>query len=185
MSSAPEAPAVWARIRSGQATPQEKVDAASKAAESGDLAAIADVRRLVDDEDALVRYFSLQALVLEYGLKSSSTADLCWRLVANDPDQEVRAMAASCLGSLFFASRLREVFHGLKGLLRTAATPPRVKGALYRSLFQVVGRPPTEWPGIDTAASRKEFEESDIDWAAVTGLEAELWPRPQSSGGAG
>ena len=42
----------------------------------------------------------------------------------------------------------------------------------YQAMFSVVGKPPSEWPWLDSP--RKVFEESDIDWSLLAQMENEI-----------
>jgi hypothetical protein len=163
---------LWRKNELGEATAQEKIDAACLAGELHDVDSIPRICSLLQDEEALVRYFAIQTLVLDLKEKSDSMAERCWQLLRNDPDEDVRGMAATCLGSIHFGTNSRTVFDQFHQLLKNPDECAFVKRAVYRELFSLVGRHPLEWPRI--FGPRKPFEESDIDWEKVAEIEAEV-----------
>ena len=160
---------LWRRVTLGLADAQEKIEASWLAGESRETKYIEPLVKLLNDDEEQVRYFALQALVLDLQQIDKRAADLCWRLLNEDPDIDVRSMAATCLGKILFNSWSLENFHKLVDQLKGPGQTPHVKGAIYDALFKVAGRPPSEWPRGQLG--RREFEESDIDWAKVIWLE--------------
>jgi hypothetical protein len=73
---------------------------------------------------------------------------------------------------MFFNSRSRKTFDRLVEQIKSDAQNPYVKYAIYSALFEIAGRPPREWPGINRPV--KPFKESDIDWEKVAFLETQL-----------
>lgn len=160
---------LWMRLDTGTATPQDRIDALTLAGRLKDQSSAPRVWRLTCDDDELVRYFAIQTLVLDLDVKTADAAELCWRLLDGDPDEDVQGMAATCLGNIFFGSGMFDVFERLKRLLRSTSLPGFVKGSIYRALFSVAGWPPSKWPGL--TGPRKVFEETDIDWQKIDQLE--------------
>lgn len=163
---------LWKLLDAGRSTPQDRIDAVCLAGTLRDSSAIPRVWRLTRDEDEEVRYYALQTLVLDLKVKTSEAADLCWRLLEKDPDEDVQSMAAACLGSIFFGTDRVDVFQRLRRHLAGEAMPLLVKGTIYSALFKLAGRPPSEWPSL--TGPRKVFEEADIDWQKVAELEDEV-----------
>ena len=98
--------------------------------------------------------------------------DICWNLLREDSDEDVRAMAATCLGSIYLGARSVNAFRQLVRELKNPRQPPSVKDSLYTALFKVAGRPPLEWPGLQSPW--KALKESYIDWDKVAWLEDQL-----------
>ena len=163
---------LWNKIESYLAVVQERIDAAALSGESKDLRYVPKLLYLMDDEDSQVRYFALQSLVLDLQQTDSSMQDLCWSLLRFDSDEDVRRMAAACLGKIFFGTRSNQIFRRLLAELEDPGQPPAVKGAVHRALFQIAGRPPLEWPSL--LGPRKVFEEADIDWEKIAWLEDQM-----------
>lgn len=166
----------WRRVDLGVADEQERIDAAWKAGESKDASFTLRLIRLLEDESSQVRYYALQSLVLGLQQVGVEVQDLCWRLLREDPDSEVRGMAAACLGKIFLGSMSLTVFKRLVAELRSANQPGGAKSSIYEALFQVAGRPPLEWPTVKDvlAGSRNTLAASHIDWEMVAWLEAEI-----------
>lgn len=160
---------LWRRIDAGESTPQDRVDALTLLGGLKDLSFVAKVLTLTSDDDDLVRYFALQTLVLDLGVKTSDVAGICWRFLTDDPDEDVRAMSAACLGSIFFGTRRLDVFRRLKDALQNRFLPSVVGGAIYDALFKLAGRSPTEWPGL--VEPRRVFQARDVDWRKIDELE--------------
>lgn len=166
-----------ARVNSGSASDQEKVNAAAfigkhRAHEGATL-----LWRLVEDPDEQVRYFALQSLVLDLGQKGARETALCWRLLEEDSARDVRGMAAACLGGIFHGSRSRMVFERLVKILKDEATPPRVAGSIYEALFRVAGRPVTEWP-VNVQRERL-LSDGGVDWRKVAELQDVVMSRDE------
>ena len=81
-------------------------------------------------------------------------------------------MAATCLGSIYLGTRSASAFRQFLRELKDPHQPSSVKDSLYTALFKVAGRPPLEWPGLQSPW--KAFKESDIDWDKVAWLEDQL-----------
>lgn len=161
---------LWRRTKEGIATERERTEAAFLAGELRDVAATPQLVALLDDDAAQVRYYALQALVLDLHVRDTTMAESCWRLLTNDPDDDVRSMATTCIGNIYFGSRRKVVFQRVVELLKSDTLSDFVKGGLYSALFKLAGLPPREWPGL--WSPRKVFEESDVDWTKIAELEA-------------
>jgi len=163
---------LWRRIDSGLADEQEKIDTAVRSGESKQERYIPLLVRLLDDEASQVRYYALQSLVLDLRQKDSFMEARCWQLLKEDPGEEVRGMAAACLGSIYLNKRSAHVFRQLLGELEGMSQSPVVKASIYTSLFKLAGRPPMEWPGLKGPA--RVFDEGDIDWEKIAWLQDQM-----------
>lgn len=163
---------LWRRIGLGIAEEQEKIEVASLSGKSKDSRYIPRLLQLLTDKDEQVRYYALQSLVFDLQQTDKVMEDHCWRLLREDPDEDVRAMAAAGLGKIYFASLLPEAFRQLLAELKNPYQSVSVKGSIYGTLFKVAARPPSEWPGLH--GPRKVFEESDIDWEKLAWLEDQM-----------
>lgn len=160
---------LWKVVDAGDSSPQDRIDALALSGRLRERKSIQRVRELTRDDDEEVRSFALQTLVLDLDDKTDESAELCWRLLENDLDEDVQATAATCLGGIFFGTNRVDIFKRLAERLRTDTPTSYVKGAIYGALFRLAGRPPSEWPGL--IGPRRVFEESDIDWGRVAELE--------------
>lgn len=160
---------LWGLVAQGSASPQERLDAAWMAGELGERSLLPRVKALLEDEDGQVRYYALQALVIDLGERTPEMTEVSWKLLETDPDEDVQSMAASCLSSIYFGQRKKEIFRRTVDLLRGDSLSGYVKGGLYGLLHKLAGLPPREWPGL--WGPRKVFEDSDIDWEKVGELE--------------
>lgn len=163
---------LWRKIDLGIANEQDKIDVACSAGQAGDVVAIPRLMRLLSDDSAQVRYYALQALVLDLQKTDAEIERHCWRMLREDLDADVRGMAAACLGKIHFANSSYSAFQRLVAELKDPAQPPRAKSSIYGALYKVAGRPPSDWPGLQ--GPRKVFEESDIDWAKLAQFEDEI-----------
>lgn len=163
---------LWQRIDQGLADEQERVEAAVLSGKSKDPRHASRLQPLLDDEDDQVRYYALSALVLNLQQKDAAMGKRCWSLLQQDPDEDVRAMAATCLGSIYFGARSAHIFRQLLAELKSPEQPLRVKDSIYGTLFAIAGRPPVEWPSVQLPW--KVFEESDIDWEKIAQLEDQM-----------
>lgn len=163
---------LWQQIDKGLAGEQEKVDAAVLSGKSKDHRYVSHLQSLLNDEDGQVRYYALQGLVLGLQQKGDAMGERCWELLRQDPDEDVRGMAAACLGSIYFGTRSYRVFQNLLKELGHPEQSLRAKGTIYDVLFKIAGRPPAEWPSLQIPW--KSFEEADIDWGAVARLEDQM-----------
>ncbi|MFY9824614.1 MAG: hypothetical protein WAM82_24770 [Thermoanaerobaculia bacterium] len=93
----------------------------------------------------------------------------CWQLLREDPDEDVRAMAAACLGSQYFGTKSRQVF---RRLVQELKQPEQPLETIYRALFKLAGAPPSQWPAHLPLG--RIFQESDIDWAKIAWLEDQM-----------
>lgn len=159
---------MWEQVALGDASDQQKIDAAWETGRARANRYRKAVEQLLDDPEEQVRYYALQCLVLDLGQADDTMKARCWQFLRLDPDEDVRAMAASCLGSLYQGSRSVEAFNSLEIELHSQAQSPYVKGAIFRSLFAIAGRPAVEWPGV--LDSVRTFSGSEGEWDMVATL---------------
>ena len=161
----------WREVALGRASEQQKIETASRTGKSKATAFIPQLRELLRDEDPEVRYYALQALVLDLKQKDSEMAGVCWRFLEEDPEKDVRSMAAACLGSIYFGSGDRRVFERLVRVMKDPRQPDYAQRGAYSALFSVAGRHPNEWPGHGVSWREPDVP---IDWAKVAELEDSL-----------
>lgn len=146
------------------------IDAVCLAGKSGDRSSIPHVTSLLDREYGQVRYYALCSLVLDLDQKHEQIALRCSAMMRRDGDDNVRSMAAACLGSIYSGSKRRDVFLLLKSVL-ASEEEPLVKRSAYDALFNVLGHPPIEWPSL--RFRKRQFDNNDIDWPSIAALEIE------------
>jgi hypothetical protein len=162
---------LWRAIDAGKPSSQDRIDAVTLAGELRAVDAVGRVRALVHDSDEMVRYFALQALVLDLGQKNGEVEALCWNVSETDSSDDVKAMAVTCLGSILFGSRRTESWSRLMAILKSGDAPDSSRAAAYNALFKVAGLPPSEWPGVVGPAS---FDAGSINWRRLAEIEASL-----------
>lgn len=162
----------WRAVSLGQASEQQRIELAIRTGRSKASAFVPQLRKLLRDEDPEVRFYALQALVLNLKQKDSQMAEVCWRFLEEDPDEDVRSMAIDCLGSIHFGSGDRRAFERLVRVMKDPTQSEYVQQSAYSALFKLAGRPPTEWPGF--GVSWRELDKLQIDWAKVAELEDSL-----------
>jgi hypothetical protein len=160
------------RIDLGVAEEQEKIEAARLFAKSKDPRNVHYLLDLLDDEAGQVRYYALQSLILDLQQTDDDMRERCWRFLRDDDDEDVRAMAATCLGHIFRGSRSVEAFSLLEAELCCSEESSYVKAAIFRALYDIVGRPAAEWPGL--LDSVRTFSGSEAEWASVASLRDDL-----------
>jgi hypothetical protein len=151
----------------GQATDQEKVEFAALAGRQESAAHAPLLWKLLQDEDSEVRHYSLQSLVLDLGQRDGAMLDRCWQFLEKDEDEDVRSMAATCIGSILFGSNDLATFHRRRKLMETSSS--YLQESLYTAMLQLAGAHPLEWPGF---VNRRHWsEEPSVDWADVARVE--------------
>ena len=138
----------WLEIERGFAIAQEKIEAAVLTGECRDRRFTPHLLHLLEDKEDEVRYYALQSLVLDLQVTDDLMQERCWELLREDPDADVRRMAAACLGKIILVRKSLHAFMRLVDELRSSSQPRAAKGAIYAALFQAAGRPPLEWPGL-------------------------------------
>jgi hypothetical protein len=110
------------------------------AADAGDenyIEAEAEVERLLDHQDPIVRYNAMSTVAYEWG--RSSRADRLLEILFTDDDRECRVQAAGALGSLFRGKGDRHVLDALVGTARNPREPGDVRAFAYTAALDVIG----------------------------------------------
>src|SRR5687768_11215044 len=118
---------LWARIDQGVAAEQEKIDAATLSGKSNNKAYVPRLLKLLDEPEGQVRYYALQSLVLGLKKKDEEMRRICMKLLRQDPDEDVRGIAAACAGNISFGSRSPQIFSQLLAELKSPDQPARAK----------------------------------------------------------
>jgi hypothetical protein len=164
---------IWTKIIRGGAPPQETLDAMASAVSRDDRSKVPHIWSLLSSDNELVRFYVLQHLVLDFKEKREAMLKDCWQVLESDPSEDVRGMAAACIGSILFGSCDRHAFEHLLQFLKSPSESPYVQGSVYDTLFQIAGLPPKEWP-----SHRRErqgtFDPTEVDWRRVAELQAAM-----------
>lgn len=160
------------RVVVGTATPDERADFADLVSRLAHQPSVGLLRDLLEDEDEIVRYEALNALVLRMGQRDAEMERICRRLLREDPDGDVRRLALACLGSIYFDSSDVEFFEWIRESLRQKRFEPNLLATAYQVLFQIAGRPASEWP--DRMGKRTFMSYEELDWNQVAKLESEV-----------
>ncbi len=160
------------RVVSGEANEVERADFADVVSNLDHRPSIELLRKLLHDEDEIVRYEALTALVLRMGVRDSQMEAECRRLFYEDPADDVRRLALACLGSIYFDSYDLEFFEWIRDSLRHRRFERWQVETAYTILFEIPGRPASEWP--DGIGTRAPMTYDEIDWDKVAELEAEV-----------
>jgi hypothetical protein len=124
-------------FRKGQMTVAEIADFAADAGSENFVTAEPDVNRLLDHEDAIVRYNSLATLGYEWG--RTMREDRIREILASDPDRDCRRQAAGALGSLFRAHRDHKVLTLLVASAKNEREEMDVRAFAYTAALEVLG----------------------------------------------
>ena len=133
------------RIVEGVAGEQERVDFAIACGRSRSAAFLEDVYDLLCDDHEDVRYYALRALVLDSLDRGERVAEAARKVLHDDTSSRVRGLAASCIGSLYSGTKDRSIFRELRERLSKANDAYEAESVL-EALYNIVGRPPAEWP---------------------------------------
>jgi hypothetical protein len=100
---------------------------------------------LLDHEDDMVRYNAAASLAMNFIYKPATGRLL--KMLAGDPDEDCRSMAASCLASLCYDTRDHVVIAALaKSSLEDA--DPYVRDSAYQALLFVNGLPKNQHQNV-------------------------------------
>lgn len=177
MTTKKQLESLWDGLTNVSASTQAKIDLAVRTGESRISTFRPQLRGLLTDRDPQVRYYALQALVIDLHDHDPEVIQACWSFLACDPDEDVRSMAATCLGSIHFASGDRQTFDRLVEVLEQTRQSPNVRLSTYVALFQVAGRKPEEWPGF--RVPWRQLKDIQVDWQKVAELRANSIDRDQ------
>lgn len=159
------------RVLRGEADDLERARFASRAGALDHRPSVGLLHDLLEDEDEIVRHNALTSLVLRLSQRTPQMAQVCWRLLREDPDDDVRRLALSCLGSISWDSGDLETFEWVRKGLEERRFEPHMLETAYSVLFEIAGRPPDEWP-FRMEEDFMPYEE--IDWEKVAEMEAEV-----------
>lgn len=162
----------WQYLAAGSLSEQEKIDLVVSTGRKHARQFTEQVRALLDDQSNLVRYYALQTLVIDLKAHGPEVETTCWSYLENDPDEDMRSMAATCLGSLKAGTGEARSFHRLVSRLRGHEPSAHVRRRIYSALFQLSGKPPSEWP--EFGISWRDLDKIEIDWEKIKGFEQDL-----------
>ena len=160
------------KIETGSADSQEKIDATYLLVQLDGAKAFKIVRNLVEDVDGNVRYFALQVLVMDMDIVNKEAENLCWKLLAADPDEGVRGIAAACLGKILYSSGNANAFARLKVLLENSDESNYVKKSIVDTMIELTGKLPPDWLG--PMRQRPDFSRFEVDWNMIDNMEKSL-----------
>lgn len=128
-----------------------------------DAARVSQIIQMIDDPSPQVRYQVLSTLVFDLNIKNERMRGLCLSMGERDPDEHVRHMAVSCLGSIDFSAERQDTFEWLENVL-VREESMLVKTAAYEMMFLLMGQPPAKWP---TLHRHPMLEKDEIDWTVI------------------
>lgn len=115
----------------------EIADFAADAGSENYIEAEPDVNRLLDHEDAIVRYNAMATLAYEWG--RTYRMDRIREILFTDTDQDCRRQAAGALGSLFRGRQDTDVLEVLVRTAKNAREEMDVRAFAYTSALDVIG----------------------------------------------
>ena len=121
----------------------------------------AAVAKFLNSDDPGLRSIALNVLVIHWGLEKYT--EICKNLLINDVDNDVRDMAASCLGSLYNATENRGVTELLIRSLRDEQEHWTVRQAAYDAILRILNFPLKDRPSM----TKKMDFDRDINWRLV------------------
>ena len=124
-------------LRKGQMSVDEVADFAADAGSQNYVEAEPDVNRLLNHEDAIVRFNALATLAYEWG--RTPRTDRIREIVFTDPDRDCRRQAVGALGSLFRGKQDREVLDLLVRTVNNASEEMDVRAFAYTAALDVIG----------------------------------------------
>lgn len=145
---------------------KQKIDLVNSISRNHERERVPELEAMLEDRCALVREAALQALVLDLG--QSHLESRCWQILEDDEDEEVRAMAVNCIGSIHHNSRDSDIMSRLYEMMKNDNISTRIKAALYPAFLRVSGLSLLEW--LDAVSGQGEFSEGSIDWSLVEKL---------------
>jgi HEAT repeat protein len=161
---------LWRNIADGAAPVQSKIDAAWVTGEMRAVKFIPCVEELLLDESEEVRYYALQCLVLD--LHQVEHEATCWRFLRDDSSDDVRALAAACIGSIYEHSFAKATFDSLESELHSASQSPEVKGSVRTALRTITGLVPTDPASLSSWT--RPFGGAKDEWAEIQALRERL-----------
>lgn len=119
--------------------PAELINALYQARRSRDRDVTAQIERLLDHEDPMVREEALSLLLIKW--KSRELVARAIRILDTDKDDGVRAQAAIGLGALAASGAAPMVYLHLAEQARDVGLPDRVRQACAEALSTIAGKP--------------------------------------------
>jgi hypothetical protein len=101
------------------------------------LEAKKEIERCLESKDAVLRRHALMQLVLEMGL--GSYRKICVRFLLKDSDEDVRGMAAACLGSMLRGSKDKKAIRLLLRVLNNKKEEALVRISAHDALYDILG----------------------------------------------
>jgi len=147
-------------LREGRLSAREIADAVADFGSENFVEAKADVERLLDHGDEIVRYNAISTLAYEWG--TTDRPERVVEMVLNDPDVDCRRNAASALGSLFRSSNDSKILEILANVVLDPAQEDQVRCSAYAALLDVLGVPKQHQP--DTFSLKLDAQ---VDWILV------------------
>ncbi|MFY9824699.1 MAG: hypothetical protein WAM82_25200 [Thermoanaerobaculia bacterium] len=130
-------------VVTGAASEQERIDFLRTWYRQGKEGPRSLLEVLAVDDYWEVRYYALQTMVIDLGIRDQAAADLCWAALEHDADELVKGMAATCLGSIYFNSYRQDVAYRLMRAFDHVNVA--IQWSIYDSLRRLVGLPPDGW----------------------------------------
>lgn len=106
--------------------------------------------------DPAIRYIAMSVLTTHWGLTHYARAFMS--MSQSDPDEFVRKIAISNVGSLLRGARDRDASRILLEIFRDPVQPAVIRGEAYESLVEI-------WQGYDAAHALFVRRQKDLRWA--------------------
>jgi hypothetical protein len=132
---------------------------------AGFIEARPTMESFLDDPDPQLRYIALNVLVLHWGIPEYHETSL--RMARADPDADVRRLAASCVGTLYKATRSPDALRLLLDVISNEDENGYVRDAAYSAILDILGVPRADLPSAD-----RLIWPADIDWSRVRAAQA-------------
>lgn len=123
------------------------------------------VEAFLENASPELRYIALNVLVLHWGLMDHRPTSL--RMATEDPDEDVRRLAAACVGSLFRGSRSPDALRVLLGIIAEKHENAFIHDSAYSAILEILGVPVEKLPSAD-----KLNWPADIDWSKLREAQA-------------
>lgn len=121
----------------------------------------ASVARFLNSHDSELRRIALNVLVNHWDLHKYAAA--CKQLLTSDVHEDVRDMAASCLGTIYESSKDIEALQLLSQRLSDNDEHWVVRQAAYDAILRILGYPVKDRPSMTKIM---DFEQ-DVNWSLI------------------
>ena len=129
---------------------------------------IKEIEKYVNSEDEVVRYSALSALILDFHLKEHyKTAR---RLLFEDDDEDVRGMAAACLGNLMWNTEDKKTLQVLLNIFENETEHWLVRDSAYSAVLNVLG---IHWKYHPSSAKHLNYN-TGVDWNLIRAIKKYL-----------